>query len=301
MIRNHALPWIALLIFGAGWGAMQPANKVVVEAGFEPFGIMVWQGVITLLLAGAFVWRHGAPRGKHQWMLCAQIAILGTMIPHFATFTAVMHLPAGLMAIILSTIPIFALAMGLVTGREVLTWRLALGLCLGLMAITLIAASRGELTAGAVWAVLLGLAAPLCYATNSTLIAGRGLAGLHPLQAFAGAAMIFLPVSIVVAYFTGQLRVLDMDLASTALIGTAVAHTLIYAGFLWLVAQAGAVFASQTAYLVTGFGIIWSMLFLGERYGVDVWVALVMMFIGLSLVRPTTKPVAHSGVTNEIE
>ncbi|MDA9208412.1 DMT family transporter [Octadecabacter sp.] len=299
MTKSSVLPWVALLTFGAGWGAMQPANKIVVEGGFEPFGIMVWQGVITLVLAGAFAWRLGVPKGREQWVICAQIAILGTLIPHFASFTAVAHLPAGLMAIILSTIPIFALVIGLSIGREVLSWRLALGLLLGLGAITLIAASRGDIWGGAIWAVLIGLLAPLCYSTNSTLLGARGMAGLHPLQAFAGAAAIFLPVSVLAAVTTGQLRGLGTDLPSLALVATAVGHTLIYAGFLWLVTQAGAVFASQTAYLVTGFGIVWSMLFLGERYEVGVWIALGMMFIGLSLVRPAAKSVAPTRVTGE--
>jgi drug/metabolite transporter (DMT)-like permease len=53
-----------------------------------------------------------------------------------------------------------------------------------------------------------------------------------------------------------------------------------------LLTRSGAVFASQTAYLVTRFGILWSMLILGERYSGLVWIALVLMLAGLTLVRP---------------
>lgn len=278
---------------------MQPANKIVIEGGFEPFGIMVWQGVVTLLLAGAVAWKFGAPKGKAQWLVCIQIAFLGTLIPHFSTFTAVAHVPAGVMAIILATIPVFALALGLFLGREVLTWRLGVGLCLGLGAMMLIAVSRGDFAGGALWALFVGLLAPLCYALNATILAARGMAGLHPMQAFAGAAACFLPVSMCAAAATGQMRGLSFDVASFALLGTAVGHTLIYAGYLWLVTQAGAVFASQTAYLVTGFGIFWSMLLLGERYGFGVWIALGMMFVGLSLVRPSNRTVAPARATGE--
>ncbi len=301
MTKHPFLPWVALLTFGAGWGAMQPANKLVVGGGFEPFGIMVWQGMITLILAGTLAHRLGWPRGRAQWGVCVQIAVLGTLIPHFASFTAVAHLPAGLMAIILSSIPVFALAMGLGLGRDVLTVRLALGLCLGLAAMAVIALSSGSFAGGSLWAVLVGLLAPLCYAANSTVLAARGMSGLHPLQAFAGAAVLFLPVSVIAAAVTGQLRMIGFDIPSLALVASAVGHTLIYTGFLWLVTQAGAVFASQTAYLVTGFGIIWSMLILGERYSAAVWVALILMFAGLSLVRPVTKTVAPARVSGEIK
>jgi len=286
MTRDAALPWAALVVFGAGWGAMQPANKIAVDGGFEPFGIMVWQGVVTLVLAGALVARMGMPRGQAQWAVAAQVAVLGTLLPHLASFTAVSHLPAGLMAIILSAIPIFALILGLILRSEVVTATRFAGLAAGLGAMILIALSQGDVVGGAAWAVFVGLIAPLCYAFNSALIAKRGLAGLHPLQAFAGAAVIFLPVSLLLALATGQLRGVAPDAPSVAVIGSAIGHTLIYTGFLWLLGRAGAVFASQTAYLVTGFGIFWSMLFLGERYTGAVWLALGLMAVGITLVRP---------------
>ena len=45
-----------------------------------------------------------------------------------------------------------------------------------------------------------------------------------------------------------------------------VLNVLAYSGYVWLVGRAGSVFASQIAYLVTGFGVLWSMALLGERY-----------------------------------
>ena len=45
-------------------------------------------------------------------------------------------------------------------------------------------------------------------------------------------------------------------------------------------AGAGSVFASQIAYLVTGFGVVWSMLLLGERYSAPVWAAFALMLRG---------------------
>ncbi|MGA1269114.1 MAG: hypothetical protein ACO3WM_08665 [Gemmobacter sp.] len=50
--------------------------------------------------------------------------------------------------------------------------------------------------------------------------------------------------------------------------------------------RAGAVFAAQVAYLVTAFGLIWSMSLLGERYGVGLWAAFAVLFAGMALVQP---------------
>jgi len=228
----------------------------------------------------------GLPKGRAQWLFCAQVAVLGTLIPHFTSFTAMAHLPAGLMSIILALIPIFALTLGGLVGREAFTPIRVIGVSMGLGAMALIAATRGEVGSGPLWAVGVAVTAPLCYAINSTITAMRGMAGLHPLQAFAGAALIFLPVSIAAALWTGQFRALSMDLPSVSVVAASAGHTLIYAGYLWLLTRSGAVFASQTAYLVTGFGVLWSMVLLDERYSGWVWAALVLMLIGLTLVRP---------------
>ena len=186
MTRDAALPWLALIVFGAGWGLMQPMNKIAVDGGFEPFGIMVRQGAVTLGLAGALARRKGLPKGRAQWLFCAQIALLGTLIPHFASFTAIAYIPAGLVAIIMALIPIFALVLGALLGREAMTPLRITGVLMGLGAIVLIAASRGAVGSGPLWAVAVAVFAPLCYAVNSMIIATRGMAGLHPLQAYAG-------------------------------------------------------------------------------------------------------------------
>jgi drug/metabolite transporter (DMT)-like permease len=286
MTRDATLPWLALVVFGLGWGLMQPMTKIAVNGGFEPFGIMVWQGAVTLGLAGGLAVRKGLPKGVVQWLFCTQIAILGTLIPHFASFTAIAYIPAGLVAIIMALIPIFALTLGALVGREALTPLRITGILMGLSAMVLIAATRGAVGSGPLWAVAVAAIAPLCYAINSTITVTRGMAGLHPLQAYAGAAIIFLPISFFGAVWSDQLRGVGVDVVSFAVLASAVGHTLIYAGYLWLLTCSGAVFASQTAYLVTGFGVIWSMLILGEHYSGWVWVALILMLAGLTLVRP---------------
>jgi drug/metabolite transporter (DMT)-like permease len=83
----------------------------------------------------------------------------------------------------------------------------------------------------------------------------------------------------------------DWGRAETALVASSIAHALAYATYVWLAAQAGAVFAAQTGYIVTGTGVIWAMLLLGERFSPFVWAALGVMMLGLFLVQPRARPV----------
>ena len=67
---------------------------------------------------------------------------------------------------------------------------------------------------------------------------------------------------------------------------SSVLHGVIYATYVGLAARAGAVFATQTSYIVTASGLCWSMLLLGERFSQWIWLALAVMLVGLSLVKP---------------
>ena len=74
--------------------------------------------------------------------------------------------------------------------------------------------------------------------------------------------------------------------AEWALIWSSIIHAVVYSTYFWLVARAGAVFAAQVSYLVTGFGVVWAMVLLSETYSGWVWLAMLVMFVGLFLVQP---------------
>ena len=70
-----------------------------------------------------------------------------------------------------------------------------------------------------------------------------------------------------------------------------VAHVLVYAGYVWLVGQAGPVFTAQVSYLVTLSGLFWSKLILSESYSPLIWLSLALMVLGMYLVQPRAKAV----------
>ena len=71
-------------------------------------------------------------------------------------------------------------------------------------------------------------------------------------------------------------------------------HGLLYTSYVWLASRAGAVFASQTSYIVTASGVFWAMVLLGERFSPWVWAAAALMFAGLSLVQPRARVAQES-------
>ena len=77
-----------------------------------------------------------------------------------------------------------------------------------------------------------------------------------------------------------------MGAPDAALLLAPIIHTLAYTSYVWLVGRAGAMIAAQVSYIVTGFGIFWTMLILLESYSNWIWAALGLIFIGLFFVQP---------------
>ncbi|MDG0989904.1 MAG: DMT family transporter [Yoonia sp.] len=280
-----------LLCLGAGWGLTQPLTKIAVTHGLEPFGMIFWQMVIGTLLTGITLLVQGKdlPINKRTIGFCLLIALIGTLIPNSAGYRAAAFLPAGIMSIVIATIPMIAFPIALILGTDWFTWRRLAGLLLGLIGVALIALPEASLPDRAMVAILpLALIAPFCYAAEGNVVAKWGTAGLDPVRLMFGASVIGTLIAAPLAVSTGQFinptAAFDTGRAAFAL--SSVIHVIVYMSYVWLIGQAGAVFAGQVSYIVTGTGVIWSMLLLDERYSLWIWAALGVMLIGIALVRP---------------
>ncbi|MBN2905186.1 MAG: DMT family transporter [Rhodobacteraceae bacterium] len=280
-----------LVLLGAGWGITPPLTKIAVSDGYRQFGIIFWQLALGVAILGPLVAARGMrlPIGPAHLRLYAAIAAVGTILPNAASYQAAVHLPAGILAILLSTVPMFAFAIAMGLGTERLNRLRLLGLALGLLGVVLIVAPQGGLPERAMLAfVPLALVGPFFYGVEGNLVAHRGTLGLDPITLLLGAALVGLPVAAALALVTGQWisPLPPWGAPDLAIVLSSCVHVAVYAGYVWLVARAGAVFAAQVAYLVTGFGVVWSRLLLGESYSGWVWAAMAVMFAGLALVQP---------------
>lgn len=285
--------WLTAIVvlLGAGWGLTQPVTKIIVTGGYEPFGIIFWQMAIGTVLLGAAQWKRlrQVPFTRKTLTVWLFIAAIGTLIPNATSYRAAFHLPAGIMSIIIASVPIIAFPVALLLRNDRFSARRLLGLAAGLGGVALIALPEASLPERAMVAFLpLALIAPFCYAIEGNVVAKFGTAGLDPVQVLFGASATGAVIALPLALATGQMIPVHWPLVHVdyALLLNAAIHVVVYTGYVWMVGRAGAVFAGQVAYLVTGFGVLWSMLLLGERYSGWVWGALAMMALGLALVQP---------------
>lgn len=279
-----------LVWLGIGWGATQPLGKIATESGAGPLGLTFWQAVVCTLVLGAItlVRGRGLVLTRPALIFYGVVAVLGTVLPGLTFYISAERLPSGIMSIIISTIPLMAFPMALALGMERFDRLRLLGLLMGLGAVALIALPKTSLPDPAMIAFLpLALCGPLLYASEASFVARYGTAGMDAVQAMFGVSVVAVLVTFPLMLVTGQGYVpWPMGRAELALAGSSALHGLLYATYVWLAARAGSVFAAQSSYLVTGAGIIWAMLLLGERPSATVWLAVVVMLAGVALVQP---------------
>lgn len=283
-----------LILLGAGWGITQPLAKIAVSEGYGHFGLVFWQLAIGAVVLGAvtFARGKGLPLGRDYLRFYLVIALIGTVLPNSASYAAIVHLPAGITSILLSLVPMLAFPIALALGLDRFTGLRFAGLACGLAGVALIVLPGSALPeAGQLWWVPIALIAPMFYALEGNVVAKWGTLGLDPVQVLFGASVIGTLVAAPLAIGSGQW--IDprgpWGAPDAALVAAAVIHGVVYSVYVWLVGRAGPVFAVQVSYLVTGFGLFWAILLLGERYAGAVWAAAALMLLGLLLVTPRPK------------
>lgn len=282
-----------LVLLGAGWGLTQPLTKVAVSEGYEPLGLISWQLIIGACFMGALRLLQHKPMIlplRLLWFFL-MIAVLGTILPNSFSYRATIHLPAGVMSVVISMVAIFAFPVAMILGMDRFGWKRLAGLLAGLAGVVLLVGPESLPDPAMVAWIPVALIAPLCYAFEGNIVAKWGMHGLGPGHVLFGASVVGAIIALPLALASGQY----IDPRTTwnepeyALVASSVIHVIVYTGYVWLVSQAGSVFAAQVSYLVTGFGVLWSMLLLSERYSGWVWAAMALILAGMFLVQPRQK------------
>ena len=284
-----------LVLIAAIWALTFPLTKIAVLGGYRNFGIIFWSSTISVAVLGVFVRMRGLnlPINSAALVRYFFVALFGTVLPSAASYTAAEHLPAGVIAVCMPMIPLLSLPLAISLGLDSATPGRLLGLALGVSGVLMITIPDASLPDGsqAVY-VLLVLLAVLCYAIEGVGLGRIGRAGLDSVQLLLGASVLSVIVTLPIALATGTIiiPVLPFSMAEYAVLLSGLANTVAYVGYVWMVGRGGAVFASQVAYLVTGFGVLWSMALLGENYSIWIWGAFIVIIAGLFLTQPKPKP-----------
>jgi len=285
-----------LLTVGVVSGLGVVLSRIAAEAAAHPFGIALWVNmVVTLICIPHAAYRGQLPKINRSLIyVIALWAFLSTVISESIIFLVAQQLPASIIALILVTEGFMVFAFASFIGIEKATVRRLVGFAIGLTGIAIVIFTTGDSTGmDNLWLTAsVALLAPLGYALRTLLITTKLPEKIDMVAATglcsAIAVVLLLPLVIALNDFvplsiTGESGSPSLVLAIILFgIVSAVGVSLRVS----LIRSAGAVFASQSSFVVTFAGIAWSIILLGESLPLIAWLALGLLVIGLVMVGP---------------
>ena len=283
-----------VLAVGLVWGLTPALSRMASGLGSNPLGLAVWVNAVAaifcLLIA---LYRRQMPLLRWRELLFfAAWAVLAGILQRMTTFVVTEHVEAAMLSLVVTLQGFMVFAFAAVTRLERATPRRLLGLLVGLAGVSMVLLTRFDMQAGAqnAW-LLFAMVLPALFAIEALLLAGRRPEHIDVFASvgimMALSALFLTPI----AHASGDLMRLGPEIGRlevlVLLIGVVSAASLLLA--FHLVATAGAVFYSQSAYAMTIAGVVWGMLLLNEELSMLAWAAFAIILVGMYLVEPKSR------------
>ena len=291
--NSHVLPYLLILVAGVLWGGTFSLALIATSDGSHPLVLTTWQVLVSAIICTVVCRALKVPAfrlanlGKYLF-----IGVVGHVIPDILYYTAAPHLSAGILSITVSTVPLFTYGIMWAMRFERIMAKRAVGLLCGMLAILLLVIPDQGLSSDDVnfWILLVVLCA-LLYAAENVYIS-EGVSYETNIFELLGGSTIVSLVFLIPATFslgTGNLFPWVLTSSGWAITSIAVISVVAYSMFFYTIKTAGAVFASQCAYIVTVAGVLWGIAIFSEKHTVWVWMSILIIMVGVALVSPSRR------------
>lgn len=219
-----------------------------------------------------------------HWRELALLGLLAVAGPHLLFSWAALHMPAGYAALLYVTSVLFGAIASAWMKEEVLTGPKVLGCLIGFLGVALVVRLGPVQVTPAL--VVAALTATLGSAMSgaSTPLIKRAIARMEPLAITAGMhALSFLMLLPGALYDLPQTRFTAGALGAVALMGTATS------GIAWwmyarLMRHVSPMAALSSTFMITGFGVLWAVVFLDETVGSGLYAGGALILLACTLV-----------------
>jgi drug/metabolite transporter (DMT)-like permease len=288
------LPAGLLLFLGVIWGLNSSIAKLSGQHGVDPIGFSAWQmsGAAAIVGLACLVRGYRIRFDSAHWRYYLLVGLIGTALPSINLVNSLRYLPAGVLTIGLSMVPLFSYLMSLGLGLEKFDRLRCLGILIGFSGVLLIVLPDASLPNpdDAYW-FLIGLITPLLYAFSSVAAAKFRPANATSFPLAGGMLIVIGIVLWPVALIADQGFMPDFtpgfdgqSLGTWSVLIAMAVSSIAYFLYFEVVRMAGPVAVSMVGYIVTATGIAWGMAIFDERHSAYVWAAVLVIFCGLALV-----------------
>lgn len=290
LFKNRALPLILLIALGFIWGSGYTLAKFAVTHGVSPLGYAFWQSLgpavlvilFVLLSKDRFVW------DKEHIRYYAVTGFLGIALPNTNMYIVAAHLPAGLLAIIVNTVPILTYPLALLWQLERFTGLRFLGVIIGFSGIICIVLPStvgfSTFNTANAWACL-ALLSPLSFSLAALYIHKKRPAETSAISLTAGmltlSTVFLLPLMLYSHSFYPLTR---LNAPELVVILEIILSSIGYILFFILIRRAGAVYYSLVGGIVALTGLFWGFCIYGETLNQRDIYATVFILTALTLL-----------------
>ena len=290
MTNKTLWPLFLLISLGIIWGSGYTLARYATTHGVPPLGYSFWQSVgpaMALLVMTLIKERRISISPRHlRYYLIA--GVLGIALPNTNMYFAAPHLPAGILAVIVNTVPLMMYPLALILHQEKFQYTRFFAVMLGVVGIMMIIGFKWNVPGINSWA-LITLLTPLFFAmcalysvydrpadsSSLSLAAGMLVASVLVLTPFLVDTLNFYPIN-------------SFSLPNMAVMLEIVLSSIGYVILFQLLKIAGAVYYSLVGGMVAITGLFWGWLLLGET--ISWWTVMAVVLIIVAVVTVTLIP-----------
>jgi DNA-binding response OmpR family regulator/drug/metabolite transporter (DMT)-like permease len=279
-----------LLAEGVLWGLVVPVFILIYRENPLSLGVTFWSNLVAGVVCCAWAVGSGTSlrinRSEFVFLLVWAIIFSFSSIILFEAAGRVSGIALSII-IAMQGFVVFTIAAAM--RIEAPSIRRFVGLGVGLVGVLALLFVRENVSGIDSWVwLLIAMLVPILYGAIDIVVAVKHPGTLDPIVS-SGLMLVLSAVFVLpIAILQGHYFTLGMDLSLTDIFITVTGLcvgicTVVY---IRLIAMAGAVFGSQSAYATTVAGIAWSVVLLGEALSLWTGIALLLIVSGLALVGP---------------
>lgn len=305
MKKSPATPFTILILLGFIWGTGYSIARFAMTNGVHPLGYSFWQSLGPAILISIFSLKASENLSSkltvshlRYYFICG---LTGIVIPNTNMYFAASHLPAGILAVMVNTVPIIAYPLALLARVESFNWLRFAGICSAVSGLMLILLPKTSLPSPHMlpWAISVMLT-PLSFAFCSVYIARFRPENSDSISIAAGTLMFSTLMLVPLVMFTHSFYLphLPFSMADKVIILEIILSSIGYLLFFQLIKIAGPVYYSLVDTIVSLTGLMWGYVIFNEKLNQWTTPAVILILTALILVNCKNRTNNSTAPTN---
>jgi drug/metabolite transporter (DMT)-like permease len=291
-VNRKSIDLILLFILGSIWGTGTVINKYVMVRGIDPISYTFWQFIGPGIILFFITYLKKELRYNHKHILFyLTCGIIGLAIPSLIIHLCALKLPAGILPVVINTVPIIVYPLSVFFKQEKFTLIRFIAVVLGVCGILILLVPKANVPLSWFWPLFASIA-PLCFAINSLFVNPNRPKNSNALTLATGmllsSAIVMLPFLL---YIQHDLYIPIFPLAKVdyILILRMFMHCLGYVIYFSILKRAGPVYYSLVSGIVILSGLFWAYYIHQEVLNIYQAIAIVLVVAGIYILTYSRK------------